>query len=551
VIPRTIHQIWLGPKPRPAAMMDSWRENHPDWSYHVWTEENLDYPLHNQAQYDAMKDFGGKADVLRYEILYRHGGIYVDADMTSLLPLDPAFLDHEFFAAYENERLRPGLVANGIIGCAPGHPVVERMIERIHELHPLALGSADASIETGPYAFTDVIESLEGEVRIFPSRLFFPEHYLSAFVSDAESCYARHDWYSGYPTICLTMVIESDTANLWGCLPRIKPHIGCYRIALSDRGAPRSREIIATVLGDLPGEVLEIDGGSPDRAWADVSRAAEGEADYALVADPDTLLYDFRRIMLGHQCDRYRINEHRRAVKRPTLALVRADGSWKSPGSGGEEGALLGCCHFRRLESRPVPPSRRMDEEALLLDELADRPDDPEVVFYLGQYSEDTGDPARAVDYYRNRAAAGGWKEQAWEACLRIARCLRMADEPWPEIERALMDAHRMDPTRAEPLLELGAAARRRGHHDRAAELLLQAAALPEPDVFFYRDAGIRQQVLEQLCVCAYYAGRYAEGLRAGLEALQASSPYMGRHQIIKNIGFYLDKVEIRSLDEE
>ena len=65
-------------------MMETWPRNHPDWSYHVWTEETIDYPLRNQAQYDAMKDFGGKADVLSYEILSRHGGVYVDADMISL-----------------------------------------------------------------------------------------------------------------------------------------------------------------------------------------------------------------------------------------------------------------------------------------------------------------------------------------------------------------------------------------------------------------------------------------------------------------------------------
>ena len=77
-------------------MMETWPRNHPDWSYHVWTEETIDYPLRNQAQYDAMKDFGGKADVLRYEILSRHGGVYVDADMVCLRPLDPASLEHEF-----------------------------------------------------------------------------------------------------------------------------------------------------------------------------------------------------------------------------------------------------------------------------------------------------------------------------------------------------------------------------------------------------------------------------------------------------------------------
>ncbi len=559
VIPKTIHQIWLGPRPRPTVMMESWKNNHPQWSYHVWTEETIDYPLENQTQYDAMKDFGGKADILRYEILKRHGGVYVDADMTCLRPLDLDLLENEFFAAFENERRRPGLVANGLVGCAAGHPVMQEMIEHIRKLNPDRLGSVDASVETGPYAFTNVIQAHDGPTRIYPSRLFYPDHYLDAFSSSAENAYSRHDWYYDYPTICLAMVIDRDTANLWRTLARYLPHIGAYCIGVDRRSAPESPAVVDKLFENLPGEVLEIDGKNSNQAWATILNAAGGLADYSLLAEPDMALYDFRRSMLSPEIACFEINEHLGSIKRPSVRIVRPGGGWHASNwplqsddgaASGDRRVPLEGCHIQRFDPQPLVSSRMIDEETLLLEELDRLPGDPDTLFYLGQFCEDIGDPKRAAYYYDLRAQAGGWEDQAWEACRRIARCLRSANAPWPTLEQALLRTHKMDPSRPEPLLDLGVAAIRKGDHAQAFEYLTEARALPAPEQYFYWDPRTTQMVLEYLCICGFYAGRFAEGLRAGLEALTASPTVMSRDDIMKNIGFYLDKVDIRSLGD-
>lgn len=80
------------------------------------------------------------ADIIRYQALYFYGGIYIDADSKCLQPFTPILdsititrcnvmelcqqLDigeKECFAGYENENKRPGLIANGVIGCAQYH----------------------------------------------------------------------------------------------------------------------------------------------------------------------------------------------------------------------------------------------------------------------------------------------------------------------------------------------------------------------------------------------------------------------------------------------
>ena len=40
-IPKIIHQIWIGNKPRPEKLMDTWKEKNPDFEYKFWNEENL------------------------------------------------------------------------------------------------------------------------------------------------------------------------------------------------------------------------------------------------------------------------------------------------------------------------------------------------------------------------------------------------------------------------------------------------------------------------------------------------------------------------------
>ena len=101
-IPKIIHQIWIGPKPRPVKFMNTFRDKHPDFEYILWTEEEMvkrGFRLENQVAYDRMTEWCGKADILRWELLYRYGGIYQDADSVCLEPFDETYLSKSAFAA--------------------------------------------------------------------------------------------------------------------------------------------------------------------------------------------------------------------------------------------------------------------------------------------------------------------------------------------------------------------------------------------------------------------------------------------------------------------
>lgn len=108
-IPKVIHYCWFGRNPKSELIqkcIQSWKEKCPDYQIVEWNEDNWDidaYPYAREA-YDAKK-WAFVSDVARLDILYRHGGIYLDTDV-ELLRDDP-FLDmliRVAFFPFENER---------------------------------------------------------------------------------------------------------------------------------------------------------------------------------------------------------------------------------------------------------------------------------------------------------------------------------------------------------------------------------------------------------------------------------------------------------------
>jgi len=214
VIPKVIHQVWIGPNPCPVLCIDSWKAQNPDWEHRLWTEETLPFPLVNQARYDAMPRWNGKVDVIRYELLYRHGGLYMDCDSLCLRPLGNDFADVDFLAVYMNERARPGRLANGILGCTPGHPMMKEVVDAVGRVSLEDCRTKPSWMVTGPVLLTRVI----GQHGDRPGVRFLPSHTFLPVFSDGTRCrdeqyqtaYARHLWTSIHRCQETGAVVEHD-----------------------------------------------------------------------------------------------------------------------------------------------------------------------------------------------------------------------------------------------------------------------------------------------------------------------------------------------------
>src|SRR5258706_7822303 len=121
MIPRKLHEVWLGPREFPVTWANAWRDLHPGWDYRVWYERDIRaLPLVNVTAFDAYLargQYAGAADVARVEILLRDGGVYTDVDSEPLRSLEGApFLCAGFVAAYappRKNRNPPGRIGNG------------------------------------------------------------------------------------------------------------------------------------------------------------------------------------------------------------------------------------------------------------------------------------------------------------------------------------------------------------------------------------------------------------------------------------------------------
>jgi mannosyltransferase OCH1-like enzyme len=175
-IPKIIHQIWLGPLEPLEAAMNTWPALHPDWEYKLWTEDNMP-SLVNQQAFDDADNYPQKSDILRYELLYNFGGVYVDADEYCIKPLDELIdlvsqSNQTVFAANEGNKELPDLIANGMLGCTKQHPF---MSELVGNIGLASLGPAWKV--TGPAYLTELIEAKKPEIYLFPSITFYPVHH--------------------------------------------------------------------------------------------------------------------------------------------------------------------------------------------------------------------------------------------------------------------------------------------------------------------------------------------------------------------------------------
>jgi len=134
-IPRIIHQIWLGSElpERYKKFQESWKKYHPTWEYKLWTDADVKaFKLINQKAYDKGKNYAEKANVFRYEILERFGGVYVDTDFECFRPFD---ILHDFYEFYTGMATinRITLINNGLIASIPGHPILKTCIKNINK----------------------------------------------------------------------------------------------------------------------------------------------------------------------------------------------------------------------------------------------------------------------------------------------------------------------------------------------------------------------------------------------------------------------------------
>lgn len=182
VIPKVIHYCWFGHNPIPdqyKKWMESWHKYCPDYEIKEWNEDNYDITK-NGYMYEAYqnKKWGFVPDYARLDIIYEHGGIYLDTDVELVGNLDD-MLYQKGFAGFERETF----VNLGLgFGAEKGLPIIKEMRDAYANLH-FVNSDGSCNLTASPEYQTNFLLTkglkLNGEYQIIGDMVIYPEKMFS------------------------------------------------------------------------------------------------------------------------------------------------------------------------------------------------------------------------------------------------------------------------------------------------------------------------------------------------------------------------------------
>ncbi len=212
-IEKIIHQIWLSDTV-PAQYL-TWQrtiqEKHPGWQYILWDARKIDeFGLTNKYLYARAERNAFKADIARYEILYRLGGIYLDMDVECLQSFEPLCRCCDFFAGCDPDGERIQIC---ILGARKGNKVIQSCIDELAKTAQARTKWSRRWKQTGPDLLTKhfyrTVPGCDDRWVILPASYVFPlpkfARFKKANLQDPKvagkicpETLAIHYWHTGW-----------------------------------------------------------------------------------------------------------------------------------------------------------------------------------------------------------------------------------------------------------------------------------------------------------------------------------------------------------------
>lgn len=198
LIPKTIHYVWVGPKPLPTLAkkcIQSWKKYMPDCEIIEWSEKNFDISQNRYCReaYEAKK-YAFVSDYIRIAVLYQHGGIYMDTDVELTKPLAEEFFSCESFSGYETENTIP----TGIMGSVPQQKLFG---EILHYYEHVGFVNPDGTFHavTNVKIITDLVKELgfvpDGKKQTIQGFTVYPQTFFCPLSHDTnETCFSENTY---------------------------------------------------------------------------------------------------------------------------------------------------------------------------------------------------------------------------------------------------------------------------------------------------------------------------------------------------------------------
>jgi hypothetical protein len=218
-IPRIIHQSWKNTAIplKCAPLRQTWLRQHPRWEYRFWTDADnrkliATYYPELLSMYDSYPLNINRAELARYMVMRRHGGVYVDLDFECLRPLDELVARGDLIFGLEPrthaERApvrRRGLdriVCNAFMASVPDNPFWKHLTTWLLQ----SSGNPSLLDCTGVFLLTRACDSFPHPeaITILPPELMYPIGSECGALSDeqrrgfARISYAIHHWHGSW-----------------------------------------------------------------------------------------------------------------------------------------------------------------------------------------------------------------------------------------------------------------------------------------------------------------------------------------------------------------
>jgi mannosyltransferase OCH1-like enzyme len=205
-IPKIIHQIHLGDSELSLQQKEwqkTWIHYNPDWKYILWNDNEISkLNITNSKQLANCKNFSEKSDILRFEILYQFGGLYIDTDFECLKNIDQLFNQYSdkdliIFLESKNE------IGSSFIATIKQNKLIKKLIDDIPVREQNHLNSP-SNIKYGP---TFISDTLGVSIAISESKMVYPylwnkKHKIKKehIKTTHPESYAVHHWLHSWKT---------------------------------------------------------------------------------------------------------------------------------------------------------------------------------------------------------------------------------------------------------------------------------------------------------------------------------------------------------------
>jgi mannosyltransferase OCH1-like enzyme len=188
-IPKIIHQTWMsGEVPDDfARMARSWQVRHRSWQYHLWTNDmNRKYIKAHFPFFLTRFDSYGKdiqrVDAMKYFILLREGGIFIDMDIECFRDITPVIDGAKCVLGKEPQEhcqvhKKELIISTAFMAAAPGSPFMQALCAELENIDPHFDNPNDLVLETtGPFMLTRVYKRYDNKenIRLLEPDVLYP-----------------------------------------------------------------------------------------------------------------------------------------------------------------------------------------------------------------------------------------------------------------------------------------------------------------------------------------------------------------------------------------